>query len=215
MSPISQVLSHHCSRAIGFAALMLGAAAPIHAQVIEIGSDGEVRTYSTPTRFVSGETDRDLTPVVVRSPQLLDRFEKAAKAEGVDVRLLRAVAWTESRGRQNAVSPKGALGIMQLMPGTAAELGVNPFDPDANVNGGARYLARQLARFQSVPLALAAYNAGPGAVLRWGGIPPYAETQSYVAQIMSRYQGVPVSVRPKKIAGPVARPLEPLLIEVP
>jgi len=133
------------------------------------------------------------------------------------VKLLRAVAWAESRGRQQAVSPKGALGIMQLMPGTAEQLGVNPFDPDANVHGGARYLAQQLARFRSLPLALAAYNAGPGAVLRWGGIPPYAETQSYVAQIMSRYAGVPFSVTPKKIAAPVAvaRPPAPLLIEVP
>jgi soluble lytic murein transglycosylase-like protein len=148
---------------------------------------------------------------------LADRFDRAAKAEGVDVKLLRAVAWAESRGRQQAVSPKGALGIMQLMPSTAAQLGVNPFDPDANVQGGARYLTQQLARFRSLPLALAAYNAGPGAVLRWRGIPPYAETQYYVAQIMSRYQGVPISVTPKKIAAPVAvaRPPEPLLIEVP
>jgi len=146
-----------------------------------------------------------------------DRFDRAAKAEGVDAKLLRAVAWAESRGRQQAVSSKGALGIMQLMPSTAAQLGVNPLNPDANVHGGARYLAQQLARFRSVPLALAAYNAGPGAVLRWGGIPPYAETQYYVAQIMSRYQGVPVSVTPKKVPAsvPAARAPEPLLIEVP
>ncbi len=213
MSHITQVLPR--SRAIALSALLLGAAGPVHAQVIEIGIDGSARTYNRPTRFISGESERDLTPVVVNSAPLVDRFDRAAKAEGVDVRLLRAVAWTESRGRQDAVSPKGALGIMQLMPGTAAELGVNPLDPDANVHGGARYLARQLVRFQSLPLALAAYNAGPGAVLRWGGIPPYAETQSYVAQIMLRYQGVPISVPPKKIPAPVARPLQPFLIEVP
>jgi soluble lytic murein transglycosylase-like protein len=193
------------------------AADPIHAQVIEIGSDGTARTYDGPTRFISGEGERDLTPSSVTAAPLADRFDRAAKAEGVDAKLLRAVAWAESRGRLQAVSPKGALGIMQLMPGTAAQLGVNPFDPDANVHGGARYLAQQLARFRSLPLALAAYNAGPGAVLRWKGIPPYAETQYYVAQIMSRYQGLPISVPPKKTAAPVtlARPPEPLLIEVP
>ncbi|MEO6359190.1 MAG: lytic transglycosylase domain-containing protein [Sphingomicrobium sp.] len=202
-------------RAVGLAAIALGGAAPIQAQVIEIDNDGAARTYSKPTRFISGEDTSDLTPGVVVPMQTTDRFERAANAEGVDVHLLRAVAWTESRGRQNAISPKGALGIMQLMPGTAAELGVNPLDPDANVNGGARYLARQLTRFQSVPLALAAYNAGPGAVLRWGGIPPYAETQSYVAQILNRYKGVPVAILPKKIAAPVARAVNPMLIEVP
>jgi hypothetical protein len=216
VSSITQLPRHRRSRAFGFAAVGLLAAGPIHAQVIEIGSDGTARTYSGPTIFISGESERNLTVATVTAP-LADPFERAAKAEGLDVKLLRAVAWAESRGRQQAVSPKGALGIMQLMPGTAEQLGVNPFDPDANVHGGARYLAQQLARFQSLPLALAAYNAGPGAVVRWGGIPPYAETQSYVAQIMSRYEGVPFSVTPKKIAAPVAvaRPPDPLLIEVP
>ena len=215
MRPITYTYRSLSLRAVGLAAIALGGAVPIHAQVIEIDSDGAARTYNKPTRFISGESDSDLTPVVVVPLPTVDRFERAAKAEGVDVHLLRAVAWTESRGRQNAVSPKGALGIMQLMPGTAAELGVNPLDPDSNVNGGARYLARQLTRFQSVPLALAAYNAGPGAVLRWGGIPPYAETQSYVAQILSRYKGGPVAILPKKIAAPKARAVNPMLIEVP
>lgn len=216
MSSITQSPRHRRLRAFVLAAVGLSAG-PIHAQVIEIGSDGTARTYSGPTSFISGESERNLTFPTETAAPLADPFERAAKAEGLDVKLLRAVAWTESRGRQQAVSPKGALGIMQLMPGTAEQLGVNPFDPDANVHGGARYLAQQLARFRSLPLALAAYNAGPGAVLRWGGIPPYAETQSYVAQIMSRYQGVPFSVTPKKIAAPVAvaRPPGPLLIEVP
>jgi hypothetical protein len=197
----------------GFAALSL--AAPAQAQVIEIGDDGAARTYSKPTRFLGGDNGDFASTVTVR-PAEVDRYERAAKAEGLDVHLLRAVAWTESRGHQNAVSPKGALGVMQLMPSTAAELGVDPLDPDANLHGGARYLARQLSRFQSVPLALAAYNAGPGAVLRWGGIPPYAETQAYVAQILSRYQGTPAPlVLRKTVPTPVARRVDLMLIEVP
>lgn len=211
-----------CSSGLALTALALGHAIPASAQVIEIAEDGSSRTFSVPTLFTDDEATSAVAPavVVIRAP-VVDRFERAAKSEGVDVNLLRAVAWTESRGRQNAVSPKGALGIMQLMPGTAAALGVNPLDPDANVHGGARYLAQQLSRFQSVPLALAAYNAGPGAVLRWGGIPPYAETQAYVAQIMSRYRGVPVSVLPQKaalpqkVAGPIVLRVDPMLIEVP
>ena len=193
--------------------LAMTVAVPSQAQVIEIGADGEARTYAKPTLFLGGEAGPDVAPVVGR-PVASDRFERAAKSEGVDVDLLRAVAWTESRGRQSAVSTKGALGIMQLMPGTAAELRVDPRDPDANVSGGARYLARQLARFQSVPLALAAYNAGPGAVLRWRGIPPYAETQSYVAQVMSRLRGVAHPAAAKPIA-PSVPTLVPFMIEVP
>ncbi len=89
----------------------------------------------------------------------------------------------------DAVSVKGALGVMQLMPGTAAEMGVRADDLADNIRGGALYLRRQLDRFGgSVPLALAAYNAGPGAVLRHGGIPPYRETRDYVARIMQRWQ---------------------------
>lgn len=199
---------------LGLAALLSILATPARAQVIEIAPDGTARTYSKPTQFVSGEQSELAPTVVVRAAEV-DRFERAAKSSGVDVHLLRAVAWTESRGRQSAVSPKGALGIMQLMPGTAAELRVDPLDPDANVHGGARYLAQQLARFQSVPLAIAAYNAGPGAVVRWGGIPPYAETQAYVAKVLSRYQGVPAPAPPKKITVAVASRIAPLLIEVP
>jgi soluble lytic murein transglycosylase-like protein len=215
MRPITHAYRNLCLRAVALVATALCGAAPIQAQVIEIDSDGAARTYSGPTRFIAGESESDAQPLVVASSPALDRFDRAAKAEGVDVHLLRAVAWTESRGRQSAVSPKGALGIMQLMPGTAAELGVNPLDPDANVYGGARYLARQLTRFRSVPLALAAYNAGPGAVLRYGGVPPYAETRSYVAQILALYKGAPVVIPSKKIAAPVVQRVNSMLIEVP
>ncbi len=101
--------------------------------------------------------------------------------------LLEALVWQESRWRTGAVSPVGALGLAQLMPGTARQLGVNALDPRANLEGGARYLREQLDRFGgNVEKALAAYNAGPGRVIKSGGIPPIRETQNYVASIMSR-----------------------------
>ncbi|MEZ4649069.1 MAG: lytic transglycosylase domain-containing protein [Candidatus Eisenbacteria bacterium] len=99
--------------------------------------------------------------------------------------LLKAVVQVESGGNVRAVSPKGAQGLMQLMPGTARELGVSdPFDPEQNVRGGAAYLAKQIERFGDLPRALAAYNAGPGAVQRHGGVPPYRETQRYVSRVL-------------------------------
>ena len=99
-----------------------------------------------------------------------------------------AVAWQESRYNPRARSSAGAIGVMQLMPGTARQLGVtNPHDVRQNVAGGTAYLRAQLDRFgNNVPLALAAYNAGPGAVMKYGGIPPYRETQDYVWKIMRR-----------------------------
>lgn len=107
---------------------------------------------------------------------------------GVDRNLVDAVAWQESRYNPHAISTAGAIGVMQLMPGTARQLGVrNPHDAEQNVVGGTAYLRQQLERFgNDVPLALAAYNAGPGAVIKYGGIPPYRETQNYVRQIMQR-----------------------------
>ncbi|MXO84317.1 transglycosylase SLT domain-containing protein [Altererythrobacter aestiaquae] len=101
--------------------------------------------------------------------------------------LIEALVWQESRWRANAVSPKGARGLAQLMPGTARELGVNPNDPFANLEGGARYLREQLDRFDgNLEKALAAYNAGPGRVIKAGGVPRIRETQEYVAAIMGR-----------------------------
>ena len=113
-------------------------------------------------------------------------IEKAAKDAGVDPKLVAAVAWTESGFKPDAVSGAGARGLMQLMPGTARGLGVDPANPTQNLAGGARYLAEQLDRFGSVDLALAAYNAGPGAVAKHGGIPPYAETRGYVTRVLDR-----------------------------
>ena len=101
--------------------------------------------------------------------------------------LLEAVVWQESRWRHDAVSPAGARGLAQLMPGTARDLGVNPGDPLANLEGGARYLRAQLDRFDGdLERALAAYNAGPGRVIQAGGVPNIRETRLYVAAIMGR-----------------------------
>ncbi len=119
-----------------------------------------------------------------------DLFNGAAQKYGVSPALLSAVAKQESGYDPTAVSPAGAQGLMQLMPGTAQGLGVtNSFDPTQAVDGAARLMRDLLDRFGSTPLALAAYNAGPGAVLRYDGIPPYPETQSYVRSVMSMLEG--------------------------
>jgi soluble lytic murein transglycosylase-like protein len=113
-----------------------------------------------------------------------DLFVKAGAKYGVSPKLLAAVAKVESGYNRHAVSGVGAQGLMQLMPTTAKGLGVDDaFDPEQAINGGAKLLAHNLREFKSVPLALAAYNAGGGAVHRYGGIPPFAETQAYVPKV--------------------------------
>jgi soluble lytic murein transglycosylase-like protein len=107
----------------------------------------------------------------------------AATTHGVPVGVFLRLIEQESGWNAGAVSPKGALGLAQLMPATARELRVDPRDPMDNLDGGARYLRAQFEAFGSWPLALAAYNAGPGAVMRYDGIPPFAETQTYVQVI--------------------------------
>lgn len=121
-------------------------------------------------------------------------IQSAARLHGIDAGLIKAVIHVESAFNPRAISPKGARGLMQLMPGTAKDLGVvNSFNPHHNIYGGARYLAQLLKRHEgNVQYALAAYNAGPEAVSKYRGIPPYSETINYVRRVMAmkkRYAG--------------------------
>jgi soluble lytic murein transglycosylase-like protein len=173
------------------------AAGPAGAQVMEIGADGAVTTYAGPTIY-SSDGVRPLTPQVrLAAPMRATPAEIAREIQAASLRhsisapLVEAVAWQESRFNQAAVSPKGAMGVMQLMPATARQLGVDARDVASNIEGGALYLSQMLRRFEGdVPRALAAYNAGPEAVQRYGGIPPYAETQAYVRAILGRLGAV-------------------------
>jgi soluble lytic murein transglycosylase-like protein len=197
-------------------AAAVAAAQPVagRANVIEIAPDGAVSLLSGHVQGIAAGPSLPPLRQVRPAPASFGRIapeaiEQEARAQGLSPDLLKAVAWQESRGRVDAVSPKGAIGPMQLMPGTARMMGVNPHDPVDNVRGGALYLRRQLERFGSVPLALAAYNAGPGAVLRHGGVPPFRETQRYVAAILQRL-GQPPALR----AAPVRTAALPFVIEV-
>lgn len=131
-----------------------------------------------------------IAPVESSAPASVeDLIARTAYEYGVDPQLVKAIATAESDLNQDAISPVGAIGVMQLMPETAAGLGVNPYDTEENIAGGTKYLKQMLDTFDGdVPLAVAAYNAGPGAVKRYGGIPPYSETKNYVGRVMDMYR---------------------------
>lgn len=127
----------------------------------------------------------------VRESNYYVSVQKAERRYGLPSGLLQALVWTESRFNPMAISPAGAAGLTQLMPGTARYLGVvNRFDPWASIAGGARYLREMLDQFGAIHLALAAYNAGPGAVERAGGIPRNRETPRYVRSILDRWHTI-------------------------
>jgi hypothetical protein len=144
------------------------------------GASGTPSTAGTGTTAVSSASGSLNVP-----SQYASDFLSAGTKYGVSPTLLAAVAKAESNFNPSAVSPAGAIGIMQLMPGTAAGLGVDPTNPAQAINGGAELLSRDISKFGSVALGLAAYNAGPGAVTKYGGIPPYPETEAYVTKVMA------------------------------
>lgn len=144
------------------------------------------RASATPSRPAATAAAGGLGPDV--PADLAPLITRAATENGLDPALVSAVVRAESGYRVDAGSPAGARGLMQLMPSTAASLGVTDIlDPAQNLRAGARYLRQQLDRFGDTRLALAAYNAGPGAVSRHGGVPPYEETRTYIDRVMDHY----------------------------
>ena len=178
---------------IGLAAsaLILGLAPAATAQVLSIGDDGAVTTYSRPQVFTA-EGARPIEPPApaqaarATPAEVAAAIQESSSRHAVPAPVVEAVAWQESRYNQAAISPKGARGVMQLMPATAITLGVDANDLRGNIDGGVAYLAQQMRRYGDLRLALAAYNAGPGAVDRYGDVPPYTETQTYVRSILAR-----------------------------
>jgi cell wall-associated NlpC family hydrolase len=155
------------------------------------GESVQVQSVGTPSlirRVVADGTAPTTAPATggsLAGVPYADLFTQAGTRHGISPALLAAVARTESNFNSSAVSPAGARGLMQFMPATAAGMGVDPGDPASSIDGAARYLRSLTDQFGSTELALAAYNAGPGTVRRYGGIPPYGETQSYVQKVTS------------------------------
>ena len=180
--------------ASGATASLLGLAPTAAAGATAAAPSGTTGSLAGPTAAAPSGTTGSLAGVPYG-----DEITAAARRNGVDPALLAGLVRQESNFNAAAVSPAGARGLTQLMPATAAGLGVaNPSDPVQALEGGARYLRRQLDAFGGdVTKALAAYNAGPGAVQRYGGVPPYAETQAYVQKVQAfaaAYRGTPSSL---------------------
>lgn len=198
--------------------LALGLAPPLHAgevlsvdvERLEISARGHAHEYRLAAMDVYALSPRarllrlpqlpfagtDVPPPYRETPFPLSAgrhaglIAEAAREFALDPDLIAAVIGTESAFHPLAVSPKGAQGLMQIMPETGRELGLSdPFDPAANIRAGSRYLKEQLLRFATPEEALAAYNAGPGNVLKHGGVPPFPETRNFVRRVLERWQG--------------------------
>lgn len=177
------------------------AAVPV-SDVPRLGAETTTRSATTDTLSTGRQTNSSRHAIscsmhrsgkgpqgaAANNPEITSAIRRIAREEGVNENLALAVAYQESRFNPCARSHAGANGIFQLMPGTARDLGVNSHDPEQNIRGGVRYLKQQLRRYNGdVSLALAAYNAGPGNVNKYGGVPPFKETQGYVSSIRNQW----------------------------
>lgn len=156
---------------------------------IATGPDGRKVIYNETPAQNARRTSTKLRPLP--DAELLPLIERHSLAQSLDPKLVRALIQAESGYNRRALSNKGAIGLMQLMPGTAKDLRVSdPWNADENVRGGTTYLRQLIDRFSGrLEWAVAAYNAGPGAVERYGGIPPYRETREYVRRVLGLYNG--------------------------
>lgn len=153
----------------------------------------ELRVVTVPDLAEAPQTENGASPAEKVKPlDVATLIRQASERHGIPEEFVRSVAEAESALRTDARSPKGAQGVMQLMPDTAKALGVDANDPEQNIEGGAKLLRELLIRYQNDPdqvrLALAAYNAGQGAVKRHKGVPPYRETQQYIHRVLNRYE---------------------------
>ena len=170
------------------------AATAARADVLAIGDDGSVTVHSGPAIYTSTDLKPQALPVetpkharVTANPAVRSAIASAAARHAISPLLVTAVAWHESHFNADAVSPKGAKGIMQLMPDTARSYCTAACSATDNVEAGTAYLETLMQRYDGdIVKALAAYNAGPGAVDRFGGVPPYRETETYVDTILAR-----------------------------
>jgi len=160
---------------------------PQRLEDVQYNFEGAIPNPTINARPASQQAPSQAPPQPARVPQVSDDISRIAKKYNVPENIFRALVQKESSGNPNAVSKKGAVGLTQLMPATAKAMGVvNRNDPIQNLEGGAKYLRMQMDEFKSLPLALAAYNAGPANVKKYKGIPPFKETQDYVRKIMRR-----------------------------
>jgi soluble lytic murein transglycosylase-like protein len=177
-----------------FASLMATAALFFSAALVPAQAAQQPLQVTPATIAVYASVLRHINPQLPgwQSQDLARRVIVNAERWGLDATMLVAIVTVESRWHTHAISRAGAIGLGQLMPGTAALMGVNPRDPDENLSGAARYLSGLISHFGThhYDLVFAAYNAGPKAVTAYGGIPPYDETQHYVVKVMSAWQAL-------------------------
>lgn len=164
-------------------------AAPV-AEYVTLGGTAVVVAAAPSSGLASADSVPELSSWIEGLPaqgrQFAESIDAVARETGLDPRLLAGLVWAESSFIPDAVSSAGAIGLAQLMPGTAAGLQVDPWDPEANLRGGARYLVEQIERFDSLELGLAAYNAGPGRVIEHDGAPSY--THGYIDRVLGYYE---------------------------